>query len=74
MSSVANKFRNFTRALSHSDLEDDEEDKSFIGKSYNFFSKLSHHNNQDANQPYQRGAQNLSLTPKKTNGKRSEFI
>ena len=57
MSSVANKFRNFTRALSHSDLEDDEEDKSFIGKSYNFFSKLSHHNNQDANQPYQRGAQ-----------------
>ena len=57
MSSVANKFRNFTRVLSHSDLEDDEEDKSFIGKSYNFFSKLSHHNNQDANQPYQRGAQ-----------------
>lgn len=57
MSSVANKFRNFTRALSHSDLEDDEEDKSFIGKSYNFFSKLSHHNNQDANQPFQRGAQ-----------------
>lgn len=57
MSSVTNKFRNFTRALSHSDLEDDEEDKSFIGKSYNFFSKLSHHNNQDANQPYQRGAQ-----------------
>lgn len=57
MSSVANKFRNFTRALSHSDLEDDEEDKSFIGKSYNFFSKLSHYNNQDANQPYQRGAQ-----------------
>lgn len=57
MSSVASKFRNFTRALSHSDLEDDEEDKSFIGKSYNFFSKLSNHNNHDASQPYQRSAQ-----------------